>query len=85
MNTYTIHRASPTDPGNPVSEATIAIGPSIDDSTDSRLQSRIDGSVLANALWSHLPGATLDELIACLLSRRASQFRVRFAGEAVSA
>lgn len=36
------------------------------------------GQILADALWSALPGGTLDVLIARLLERRASLFRVPF-------
>ena len=36
------------------------------------------GQILADALWSALPGGTLDILIARLLERRASLFRVPF-------
>ena len=36
------------------------------------------GQVLADALWSALPGGTLDVLLARLLERRASLFRVPF-------
>ena len=36
------------------------------------------GQVLADALWSALPGGTLDVLLARLMERRASLFRVPF-------
>lgn len=85
METITIHKASPIWRGAPIEPATIIIDLSIDDSGDSQIQSRIDGSILAETLWSHLPGATVDELIANLLLRRASQLRISFADLPVSA
>jgi hypothetical protein len=37
-----------------------------------------EGAALAEALWSSCPGGTVDALIAALLARRASMFRVTF-------
>ena len=36
------------------------------------------GDALVDALWACLPGGTIDQMIAELLRRRASLFRVRF-------
>lgn len=40
-----------------------------------------DGKALSEAIWGACPGGTIDALIAALLSRRASMFRVRFSQE----
>lgn len=85
MNTFTVHKASPTVPGDEIDEATILIVPSIDSTSDSRKQFQHDGTELAQALWMHLPGGTLDALLGELLQRRASQLRVRFSNEDVAA
>jgi hypothetical protein len=37
-----------------------------------------EGAALAEAIWSACPGGTVDALIAALLTRRASLFRVTF-------
>jgi hypothetical protein len=37
-----------------------------------------EGAALADALWSSLPGGTVDALMAALFARRASLFRVTF-------
>lgn len=37
-----------------------------------------EGAALAEAIWSACPGGTIDALIAALLARRASLFRVPF-------
>lgn len=79
MKTVSIYRAQPI--ANEVAEQ-VAIEitdeiPSGDvDSTRKTFEEQ--GAALAAALWGSLPGGTLDELIANLLQRRASLFRVRF-------
>jgi hypothetical protein len=85
MNTFKVHKASPTIPGDEVDEATILIVPSIDTAAECRDQFQHDGIELAQALWNHLPGGTLDVLIGELLQRRASQFRIRFSSQDVTA
>lgn len=40
-----------------------------------------EGAALAEAIWSSCPGGTMDALIAALLARRASLFRVTFPNE----
>jgi hypothetical protein len=40
-----------------------------------------DGSALAEAIWDTCPGGTIDALIAALLFKRASMFRVKFPQE----
>lgn len=40
-----------------------------------------EGAALAEAIWSSCPGGTVDALIAALLARRASTFRVAFPKE----
>lgn len=47
--------------------------------TNSRFAS--EGAALAEAIWSSCPGGTVDALIAALLARRASTFRVAFPKE----
>lgn len=37
-----------------------------------------EGAALAEAIWGACPGGTVDALIAALLARRASMFRVSF-------
>lgn len=41
-----------------------------------------EGAALAEAIWSSCSGGTVDALIAALLARRASLFRVTFPQEA---
>lgn len=36
------------------------------------------GRAVAEALWSHLPGGTIDQILRALLERRASLLAVRF-------
>jgi hypothetical protein len=43
---------------------------------EARARHRHDAKMLANALWAGLPGGTLDELVAEMLARRATLFRV---------
>lgn len=40
-----------------------------------------EGAALAEAIWSSCPGGTVDALIAALLARRGSLFRVTFPQE----
>jgi hypothetical protein len=40
-----------------------------------------EGAALAEAIWASCPGGTVDALIAALLARRASLFRVAFPQE----
>lgn len=40
-----------------------------------------EGAALAEAIWSSCPGGTVDALIAALLARRGSLFRVAFPQE----
>jgi hypothetical protein len=37
-----------------------------------------EGRQIATALWEHLPGGVVDQILCALLERRASQLRVRF-------
>lgn len=39
-----------------------------------------DGRRLAEQLYLHLPGGTLDQLVICLLQRKASDFVASFEG-----
>ncbi len=39
---------------------------------------RREGRMVADALWHHLPGGTVDQILLRLLERRASLLRVRF-------
>lgn len=81
-----LHRAQPTVDGRPVPSLTIRIGAEVPEKgriDDEAVQTAVElfrreGRTLARALWSSLPGGTLDELIAALLRRRASMFRVTF-------
>jgi len=36
-----------------------------------------EGRLVAEALWQHLPGGTVDQILMALLERRASLLRVR--------
>ena len=47
--------------------------------TESRQLHAQQGAALADALFSSLPGGTIDELLAEMMVRRASLFRVPFA------
>lgn len=52
--------------------------PKILDTGKARQLYREQGGTLADALWAALPGGSLDVLLARLLERRASLFRVPF-------
>lgn len=88
MITYRVHKASPLRDAE-VDEAQIVIDLSIDDALDSDDRPRDlfvkDGETIAEALWNHLPGGTIDQVIANLLAKRASSFRVPFRKAEVTA
>jgi hypothetical protein len=78
MNEITVHKAEPV-LDEDVPDAAIHIDKPIPaDATaqETREMSSDDARAMAEVLWVHLPGATLDALIAELLRRRASQFTV---------
>ncbi len=89
MRTVDIYRCQPTVPEKPVEPVTIRIHEEIPDfgrreNVDDMLDAAVhcyrdQGRALADALFSALPGGTMDELIARLFERRASLFRVSFA------
>lgn len=66
------------DGGYPLRMAALEEIPKILDAGKARTLYKEQGETLAEALWSALPGGTLDILIARLLERRASLFRVPF-------
>ncbi len=43
-----------------------------------RIFYRMEGRALADALWQHLPGGTLDQLLIALLEKRASLMRTGY-------
>lgn len=66
------------DGGDPLRIAALEEIPRILDVGKAREFYNQQGQTLAEALWSALPGGTLDVLVARLLERRASLFRVPF-------
>ena len=71
----TVHHA---DGAEPARIAALEEIPRILDAGKARQLYNLQGNILAEALWAALPGGTLDVLIARLLERRASLFRVPF-------
>lgn len=66
--------------GDPPIALTVRIDevvPHIDDPEQARDQFTEQGKTLADALWNVLPGGTVDQLLAALLQRKASLYRVR--------
>jgi hypothetical protein len=43
---------------------------------EARARHRADAVAIADTLWAGLPGGTLDDLVAEMMTRRASLFRV---------
>ena len=84
MKTVHIFRAQPVIQAEPVEPVTIEIHEPIPDVDGIRsvraAQERFaaQGVALADAIWETCPGGTIDALIAEMLKRRASLFRVRF-------
>lgn len=66
------------DGGQPARIAALEEIPRILDLGKARQFYQDQGELLADALWAALPGGTLDVLLAQLLERRASLFRVPF-------
>lgn len=66
------------DGGDPARIAALDEIPKMLDPGQARVFYNQQGAILADALWSALPGGTLDVVIARLLERRASLFRVPF-------
>lgn len=66
------------DGGEPARIAALEEIPRILDAGKARTFYNEQGTILAEALWAALPGGTLDVLLARLLERRASLFRVPF-------
>jgi hypothetical protein len=80
VNEITVHKADATRDES-VADAAIHIDkvmPPYLDPTEGRDLFASDAEQIAEVLFAHLPGGTQDELIAALLRRRASLFRVRF-------
>jgi hypothetical protein len=84
MTEISIYRADGLGPNESVPPVTIRIDkpmPGFNSSDDARARFKADGDAIAEALWSVLPGGTVDALIGDLLARRASLLRVRFPQE----
>ena len=83
MREIHVHLADQEHADTPVEPATIHIDlpQPHDRGTDWAARARqrhcADALALADALWSSLPGAVVDELLGEMLSRRAPQLRVR--------
>ena len=84
MKTIRVHKAGRLRGETPVEVLTIVCDqemPEITgDNTVATLRSifQNDGKALADAMFEHLPGGTIDELLAEMMTRRASMFRVSF-------
>jgi hypothetical protein len=80
VKTINFYRAEPiNDHGGeptPIAEQIPAMGVENFSVKDAQALYATQGRVLADALYDSLPGGTLDELLAELLQRRASLFRV---------
>lgn len=84
MRHVEIHRAEGVLREDCVDEVTISIRhpiPDLADSAKARAFYASEGAALAEAIWASCPGGTIDALIAALLARRASLFRVTFPKE----
>lgn len=81
MNEISIHRADGLRAEEQVRPVVIRVDqlqPVFTSSDQARERFKADADALAEALWSVLPGGTVDALIGELLARRASLLRVRF-------
>ncbi len=88
MREISIHRADGLNTEDQVRPVVIRVDqtqPVYTSSDQARERFKADGDALAEALWSVLPGGTVDALIGALLARRASMFRVRFPQEKTDA
>src|SRR5262245_9964887 len=80
MPGLSLFKAQPTISTEPVASLTIYINQEV--STDGKTLDEMSaiyrgqGSELATALLNHLPGATVDQLLVCLLKHKASLYRV---------
>ena len=80
MKTVSIYRAQGIrDEGvTPVTIVIEAEVPSKPTAAEQAAMYASEGAALAEAIWGACPGGTVDGLIAALLARRASLFRVTF-------
>lgn len=75
MKTVRAYRAQAARPDKPVEQVTIEID---DEIPASGVAFEEQARTLASVLWETLPGGTIDALIAEMLKRRASKYRVPF-------
>lgn len=76
-----ISKADPTLKAEPVENVIIEINipiPQFATIDEWKSFCKSQGKELADVLWSHLAGGVMDQLIAELLERKASLFRVTF-------
>jgi len=77
--TVTVHKAEPAHQGQAIPSAVITIDAAQPADRSPREAAELhqrDARALATVLWTALPGATVDALLAEMLSRRASLLRV---------